>query len=96
MLDSEKERTSAKTEVRSASLKNVCRFILDIALLLVFSEYLLIFQFVACHTLDTYTHMTGDMHRNAAEIVGGFMTELLGEEMEPWRSSESGETAAST
>lgn len=50
----------------------------------------------ASFTLDTYTHVTGDMHRNAAEIVGGFMTELLGEEMEPWRSSESGETAAST
>lgn len=50
----------------------------------------------ASFTLDTYTHMTGDMHRNAAEIVGGFMTELLGEEMEPWRSSESGETVVST
>lgn len=50
----------------------------------------------ASFTLDTYTHVTGDMHRNAAEIVGGFMIELLGEEMEPWRSSESGETVAST
>ena len=50
----------------------------------------------ASFTLDTYTHVTGDMHRNAAEIVGGFMTELLGEEMEPWQSSESGETAVST
>ena len=69
---------------------------LDIALLRVFSEYLLMFQFVACRTLDTYTHVTGDMHRNAAEIVGDFMTELLGEEMEPWQSSESGETAVST
>ena len=43
-----------------------------------------------------YTHVTGDMHRNAAEIVGDFMTELLGEEMEPWQSSKSGETAVST
>ena len=50
----------------------------------------------ASFTLDTYTHVTGDMHRNAAEIVGGFMTKLLGEEMEPWQSSESGETAVST
>lgn len=49
----------------------------------------------ASFTLDTYTHLTGDMHRNAAEIVGDFMTELLGEEMEPWQSSESGETAVS-
>lgn len=50
----------------------------------------------ASFTLDTYTHVTGDMHRNAAEIVGDFMTELLGEEMEPWQSSKSGETAVST
>lgn len=50
----------------------------------------------ASFTLDTYTHVTGDMHRNAAEIVGDFMTELLGEEMEPWRISENGETVAST
>ena len=49
----------------------------------------------ASFTLDTYTHVTGDMHRNAAEIVGDFMTELLGEEMEPWRISERGETAVS-
>ena len=50
----------------------------------------------ASFTLDTYTHVTGDMHRNAAEIVGDFMTELLGEEMKPWQSSENGETAVST
>lgn len=28
-------------------------------------------------TLDTYTHVTGDMHRRASEIVGGFMKELM-------------------
>ena len=28
-------------------------------------------------TLDTYTHVTGDMHRRASEIVGGFMEELM-------------------
>lgn len=28
-------------------------------------------------TLDTYTHVTGDMQRKAAEIVGGFMNDLL-------------------
>ena len=50
----------------------------------------------ASFTLDTYTHLTGDMHRNAAEIVGGFMTELLGEKMEPWRNNENGEMAVST
>lgn len=50
----------------------------------------------ASFTLDTYTHVTGDMHRNAAEIVGGFITELLGEELEPWQRNENGETAVST
>ena len=28
-------------------------------------------------TLDTYTHVTGDMHRRASEIVGEFMEELM-------------------
>ena len=28
-------------------------------------------------TLDTYTHVTGDMHRRASEIVGGFMEDFL-------------------
>ena len=46
--------------------------------------------------LDTYTHVTGDMQRGAAEIVGGFLTELLGEELEPWQRNENGEMAVST
>ena len=36
-----------------------------------------------------YTHTTGDMQKRAAEIVGGFLTDYLGEEMKPWQSSES-------
>ena len=28
-------------------------------------------------TLDTYTHVTGDMHRKASEIVGSFMEEFM-------------------
>ena len=28
-------------------------------------------------TLDTYTHVTGDMHQKASEIVGGFMEEFM-------------------
>ena len=32
-------------------------------------------------TLDTYTHVTTDMQKNAAGIVGGFMDELLGGEI---------------
>ena len=46
-------------------------------------------------TLDTYTHVTGDMQRTAAEIVGDFMTEILGEEMKPWQNAENEGTGAS-
>ena len=31
----------------------------------------------ASFTLDTYTHVTGDMHQRAAEIVGGFMNDIM-------------------
>ena len=47
-------------------------------------------------TLDTYTHTTGDMQKRAAEIVGGFLTDYLGDEMAPWQSTENAGTAAST
>jgi len=33
----------------------------------------------ASFTLDTYTHVTTDMQKNAANIVGGFMEVLMGE-----------------
>lgn len=49
----------------------------------------------ASFTLDTYTHFTGDMQKRAAEIVGGFLTEILGEEMTPWQNAESPVAAAS-
>ena len=49
----------------------------------------------ASFTLDTYTHTTGDMHQRAAEIVGGFLTDYLGEEMKPWQSSENTAAAPS-
>ena len=47
----------------------------------------------ASFTLDTYTHTTGDMQKRAADIVGGFLTDYLGEEMKPWRSAENAATA---
>ena len=50
----------------------------------------------ASFTLDTYTHTTGDMQRRAAEIVGNFLTDYLGEEMAPWQNAENTVTAAST
>ena len=31
----------------------------------------------ASFTLDTYTHMTTDMHRKAASVVGGFLDEIM-------------------
>ena len=49
----------------------------------------------ASFTLDTYTHTTGDMQKRAAEIVGGFLTDYLGEEMAPWQSAENAGTVAS-
>ena len=50
----------------------------------------------ASFTLDTYTHVTGDMHRNAAEIVGNVVTEWLGDDLTVWQNEENGATAAST
>ena len=41
----------------------------------------------ASFTLDTYTHVTGDMQKQAADIVGDFMTDILGEEWKPWEES---------
>ena len=50
----------------------------------------------ASFTLDTYTHVTGDMHRSAAEIVGNVVTEWLGDELTLWLNEGYGATAAST
>ena len=50
----------------------------------------------ASFTLDTYTHVTGDMHRNAAEVVGNVITEWLGDDLTVWQNEGSGATAAST
>ena len=49
----------------------------------------------ASFTLNTYTHVTGDMQRQAAVIVGNFMEDIFGKELKPWQSEESGETEAS-
>ena len=42
----------------------------------------------ASFTLDTYTHVTTDMQKNAANIVGGFMEDIFGKELEPWQKRE--------
>lgn len=49
----------------------------------------------ASFTLDTYTHVTTDMQKNASVIVGDFMEELFGKELKPWQESESQERAPS-
>lgn len=36
----------------------------------------------ASFTLDTYTHVTSDMRKDAAQIVGGFITNLIGDDLD--------------
>ena len=43
----------------------------------------------ASFTLDTYTHVTLDMQKQASGIVGGFMEDLFGKGLRPWQESES-------
>ena len=38
----------------------------------------------ASFTLDTYTHVTTDMQRGAAKIVGNYITDIFGRELKPW------------
>jgi len=42
----------------------------------------------ASFTLDTYTHVTTDMQKNAAGIVGNYITDIFGKELKPWQSEE--------
>lgn len=35
-----------------------------------------------------YTHITDDMKRNASSVVGGFLTNILGEDLKPWQKDE--------
>ena len=50
----------------------------------------------ASFTLDTYAHVTGDMQRQAAQVMDTFMTDIFGKERTPWQSGESPAAAAST
>lgn len=45
----------------------------------------------ASFTLDTYTR---DLQKRAVEIIGGFLTDYLGEEMAPWQNAENGAVAS--
>ena len=42
----------------------------------------------ASFTLDTYTHVTGDMQKNASAIVGNMMQGLLIKEEIEWRKED--------
>ena len=50
----------------------------------------------ASFTLNTYTHVTTDMQKQASAIVGNFMEDIFGKELKPWQSEENGGKAAST
>lgn len=49
----------------------------------------------ASFTLDTYTHVTGDMQRQAAQVMDTFMTDIFGKELAPWQREENQAAAAS-
>ncbi len=42
----------------------------------------------ASFTLDTYTHVTTDMQKNASAVVGDFMEDIFGKELKPWQENE--------
>ena len=50
----------------------------------------------AAFTLNTYTHVTDDMQRQASVIVGNFMEDIFGKELKPWQNAENGAKEAST
>ena len=49
----------------------------------------------ATFTLNTYTHVTGDMQKQAAAIVGNFMEDIFGKELKPWQNAGSAVKEAS-
>lgn len=50
----------------------------------------------ATFTLNTYTHVTGNMQKQAAAVVGNFMEDIFGKELKPWQNAENGVKEAST
>jgi len=47
----------------------------------------------ASFTLDTYTHVTTDMQRQASSIAEKYITDIFGKELKPWQEDESTEQA---
>ena len=50
----------------------------------------------AAFTLNTYTHVTGDMQKQASAVVGNFMEYIFGKELKPWQNAENEAAEAST
>ena len=50
----------------------------------------------ASFTLNTYTHVTSDMQKQASVIVGNFMEDIFGKDLKPWQSEENAAKEAST
>ena len=50
----------------------------------------------ASFTLNTYTHVTSDMQKQASVIVGSFMEDIFGKELKPWQNGENAAKEAST
>ena len=50
----------------------------------------------AAFTLNTYTHVTGDMQKQASAVVGNFMEDIFGKELKPWQNAENEAAEAST
>ena len=49
----------------------------------------------ASFTLDTYTHITTEMQKNAADIVGVYLEDIFGKDLKPWLEEEKTETELS-
>ncbi len=47
----------------------------------------------ASFTLDCYTHVTADMQREAATLIGGIAEVILGKELKPWQDAKPGTEA---
>ena len=50
----------------------------------------------ASFTLNTYTHVTTDMQKQASVVVGNFMEDIFGKDLKPWQSGENAVKEAST
>ena len=47
----------------------------------------------ASFTLDCYTHVTPDMQKDAAVLVGGIAEDILGKDLMPWQNAKPGTEA---